>query len=424
MNVMIVGSGAREHAIAWKLRQSQRLGNLYVTPGTAGTARIATNLGIPVLDVERLFRAVRAHSIDLTVVGPETPLAAGIVDRFRHEGLRIFGPTQAAARIESSKVFSKELLLRHGIPTGRAQMFGSAQLAKQALQSLSVPVVVKADGLAAGKGVTVCATTAEAVAAVEDAMERRVFGSAGDRILLEECLAGREVSVFVFTDGEHVSAPVAACDYKRVHDGDRGPNTGGMGGYSPPEFWTPELSHQVMETIVWPTLRAMAQEGCPFQGVLYAGLMLTNNGPKVIEFNCRLGDPETQVLMPRLESDLLDIMEAVVDRRLDRCEVRWSTKAAVGVVLASAGYPGDYTRGLPISGLDAVDDDALVFHAATRSAGDSTTVTDGGRVLTVVGAGATLAEARRKAYANANHIHFDGAHHRTDIAAFGVGALR
>ena len=416
MNVLLVGSGSREHAIAWKLAQSAQVTRLSIAPGNAGTAQLGVNLNIPSTDISGLLDAVRVRSIDFTVVGPETPLAAGIVDAFRREGLAICGPTQAAARIESSKVFAKELMLRYGIPTAPFRVFSDSGEAKRYVESRPAPLVVKADGLAAGKGVTVCQTREEALNAVADAMERKLFGAAGERILIEECLTGREVSVFAFTDGVHIAPLVAACDYKRIFDGDRGPNTGGMGSYSPPEFWNAELAGTVLRTVVQPTVRAMAEEGCPFQGVLYAGLMLTPQGPQVIEFNCRLGDPETQALMPRLKSDLLDIFLAIADGALDKVAVEWRPEACVGVVLASRGYPGDYPRGVPIHGLDTARPGAVVFHAGTARRTDGTVVTDGGRVLTVAALGETLEDARGKAYQGIQDIRFDGSQHRSDIA--------
>jgi phosphoribosylamine--glycine ligase len=424
MNVLLVGSGSREHAIAWKLAQSPQVRRLSIAPGNAGTGALGANLACSATDIPRLLDAVRAHAIDFTVVGPETPLAAGIVDAFRRQGLAICGPTQAAARIESSKVFAKELMLRHGIPTAPFRVFSDSGEAKRYVESRPAPMVVKADGLAAGKGVTVCQTREEALNAVADAMERKVFGAAGERILIEECLTGREVSVFAFTDGVHIAPLVAACDYKRVFDGDRGPNTGGMGSYAPPEFWNAELADTVLRTIVQPTVRAMAEEGCPFQGVLYAGLMLTPQGPQVIEFNCRLGDPETQALMPRLKSDLLDIFLAIADGTLDRVAVEWRPEACVGVVLASRGYPGDYPRGVPVHGLDSARPDVVLFHAGTARRADGTVVTDGGRVLTVAALGETLGDARRKAYQGIQDIRFDGSQHRSDIAAIKAAGTR
>ena len=416
MKVLVIGSGAREHAILWKLAQSPKVRQLFAAPGNAGTGSLATNLPIAAADLDALSWAAHEHGIDLTVVGPEAPLAAGIVDRFRKLGLWVFGPTRAAARIEASKVFAKELMERHGIPTARGRVFDSYDAARRYIQAQELPLVVKADGLAAGKGVTVAPTCQEAFQALDDCMVRRVFGSAGDRVIVEECLRGREVSVFAFTDGTTLSSLAAACDYKRAYDNDRGPNTGGMGSYSPPEFWTPQLAEEVRERILQPTLQALAAEGSPYTGVLYAGLMLTGDGPRVLEFNCRLGDPEAQVILPRLETDLIDIIQAVLQGNLASVDVRWEDNACVGVVVASEGYPGEHRKGLPISGLDGLGDGSLVFHAGTASTGDSV-ITTGGRVLTVMGLGRDLAQARQRAYSAVEHIAFPGAFCRRDIAA-------
>ena len=416
MNILVVGSGAREHVLVWKAAQSPRVTRLFAAPGNAGTAPLATNLPIAPDDLEGLASAARQHAIDLTLVGPEAPLAAGIVDCFQQEGLTVFGPTQAAAQIEASKVFAKELMRRHGIPTAHAEAFDATAPALAYLQQQDLPVVVKADGLAAGKGVTVATTLQEAEAAVRACLEERAFGEAGARILLEECLQGREMSVFAFTDGETLSPLVAACDYKRVHDGDRGPNTGGMGSYSPPEFWGDSLAAEIQDTIMAPTVRALSREGHPYRGVLYGGLMLTQQGPKVLEFNCRLGDPETQVILPRLRTDLVEVALAVIQGRLHKLTLEWSTDACVGVVVASGGYPGDYQKGCPIQGLDAAADGALVFHAGTRATDDYRIVTDGGRVMTVVGSGPDLEKARVTAYAQAQKVSFQGAFYRQDIA--------
>ncbi|MCS7206349.1 MAG: phosphoribosylamine--glycine ligase [Dehalococcoidia bacterium] len=424
MRVLVVGSGAREHALAWKLAQSPQVESLFVAPGNAGTAKIATNIPIPATDIEALVQAAHHHRIHLTVVGPELPLAQGIVDRFRQEGLAIFGPTRAAAQIEASKAFAKQLMQRWGIPTAPAQVFTDYQSAIDYVKRQPLPVVVKADGLAAGKGVTVCATFADALDAISRAMRERVFGPAGERILIEHCLVGREVSVFTFTDGQHVSPLVAACDYKRLLDGDQGPNTGGMGSYSPPEFWTPAMAETVRQRILEPVVHALAAEGRPYQGVLYAGLMVTADGPMVLEFNCRLGDPEAQVILPRLQGDLLDILLAVVRTEMHGQKWAWSPDACVGVVAASRGYPGDYSKGYPIRGLEAAEKEALVFHAGTRlilAEGKPTVVTDGGRVLTVAALGPTLAQAREKAYHALAHIHFEGITYRRDIAALPKG---
>ena len=418
MRALIVGGGAREHAIAWKLRQSPLVNELYVAPGNAGTSAIATNLPIADTDLEGLAQAARLHSVDLTVVGPEAPLAEGIVDHFQAAGLSIFGPTQAAARIESSKVFAKELMAKYFIPTGSAEVFDSYEEAERYVRMHSPPLVVKADGLAAGKGVTVANTEEEAIKALRECMVERVFGPSGDRVLVEECLSGREVSVFAFVDGETVSPMVAACDYKRAYDGDRGPNTGGMGAYSPPEFWNSDLEREIRDTIMAPTARALAKEGCPYRGVLYGGLILTDDGPKVIEFNCRLGDPETQVIIPRLSSDLAGILVAVLEGRLSETAIEWSSDACVGVVMAPGGYPGNYETGFPISGLSQARETTEVFHAGTRPSDDGkAVVTSGGRTLTVVGRGSSLPEARERAYGNIEKISFTGGFYRRDIAA-------
>ncbi|MBI2872894.1 MAG: phosphoribosylamine--glycine ligase [Chloroflexi bacterium] len=419
MNLLVIGSGAREHAILAALKRSPQAGCLFAAPGNAGTAAIATNLPVGASDIPALLAAARQHAVELTVVGPETPLAEGAVDCFREAGLAIFGPTRAAARIESSKAFAKELMQRHGIPTAASRSFDSHEKAVAYVKAQETPMVVKADGLAAGKGVVVARTREEALQALEECMVRRAFGDAGERVVVEECLSGREVSVFAFTDGESISPLVAACDYKRAQDGDQGPNTGGMGGYSPPGFWTPALARQIEEGIIRPTVRALAQAGAPYTGVLYAGLMLTSQGPQVLEFNCRLGDPETQVVLPRLETDLVEVVEAVCKGELHRVALRWSQQACVGVVVASGGYPGEYRTGLHISGLEQVPEGALVFHAGTATS-DGSVVTSGGRVLTVVGRGRDLADARQRAYAAAKRITFQGAFYRTDIAAVAV----
>ena len=418
MRALIVGGGAREHAIAWKLKQSPLVDELYIAPGNAGTADIATNLPIGDSDLDGLALAAQQRGVDLTVVGPEAPLAAGIVDHFQAVGLAIFGPTRSAARIESSKVFAKELMLKHGVPTGRAEVFDSYVEAESYVRMHSPPLVVKADGLAAGKGVTVADTRQAAVNALRECMVERVFGASGDRVLVEECLSGREVSVFAFVDGETVSPMVAACDYKRAHDGDRGPNTGGMGAYSPPEFWTVDLEQIVRETIMEPTARALVEEGCPYRGVLYGGLILTDDGPKVIEFNCRLGDPETQVIIPRLSTDLVEILVATLEGKLNETAIEWTNDASVGVAMASGGYPATYETGFAISGISQAQESALVFHAGTRTADDGIgAVTSGGRVLTVVGKAASLPEAREQAYNSIGKISFAGGFYRRDIAA-------
>ena len=426
MNVLVVGNGGREHTIAWKLAQSPRLGRLFVAPGNGGTAALGTNLPMGAEDVLALLAAAKEHDVDLTVVGPEAPLAAGIVDAFAAEGLPIFGPTQAAARIESSKVWAKDLMRRHSIPTGRARSFDSIDEARDYIDSLPEgEAVLKADGLAAGKGVILTATKDEAKATAEAILSGGAFGDAGKRILVEERLSGPEVSVFALVDGETVSAEIAACDYKRALDGDRGLNTGGMGAYSPPEpaLWNDELASIVRRQIMEATAAAMVEEGCPYQGVLYAGLMLTVDGPKVIEFNCRFGDPEAQVTLPRLESDLLELCLAAAQGRLAETQVSWGGAPMVAVVMASGGYPGSYETGRPIAGLHQAAEKGLVFHAGTR-VDNGQTLTSGGRVLAAVGEGKDMAAARHAAYAAVAQISFDGAEFRTDIAARAVNGPR
>jgi len=417
LKVMVIGSGAREHALAWKISQSPKIKELYAAPGNAGTASIARNLDIRPNDIEALARAARDNGIDLTVVGPEAPLAAGIVDRFKHLGVSIFGPTKAAAQIESSKVFARKLMQKYDIPCPKGMAFSNYPEAKKYLESQPTPIVVKADGLAAGKGVTVAASREEALKALSDIMENRIFGPAGDKVVIEECLTGKEVSLLAFTDGETVVPMIPACDYKRVFDDDLGPNTGGMGSYSPPDFFDARLTRQVVKIILQPAVRAMVQEGMSYKGVLYAGLIIAADEPKVLEFNARFGDPETQAILPRLQTDLVDILLAVVDNKLSEVVVHWDDNTCVGVVMASGGYPGKYKTGFKITGLDKLNDDIMVFHAGTKLGEDSQVYTDGGRVLTVTATGKSMAEARAKVYRNLPRINFDGCHYRKDIAA-------
>ena len=422
MNVLVIGSGAREHAIAWKLRQSPRVDRLLIAPGNAGTAAAGTNLQGSPEDLDEMVRLAEAHEVDLTVVGSETPLSSGIVDTFSERGLAVFGPTKAAARIESSKGFAKELMERHGVPCPQFKIFHDYQTAEGFLSAHDGPIVVKADGLAAGKGVFVCQEKEQALAALRACMMDGAFGSSGDTVVLEEYLEGREVSVFTFCDGDGLSSLVAACDYKRLHDGDAGPNTGGMGSYTPPEFWTASLERTVREEIMVPVVRALRDEGAPYRGVLYAGLMVTSQGLKVIEFNCRLGDPEAQVILPLLGTDLVEVIEATLDGTADTALIHWRREACVGVVLASGGYPGEYARGLPITGLDQMDSGVEVFHAGTNLGGEGNIVTDGGRVVTVTATGETLSQARERAYDNVRRISFQGAHYRSDVALVAQGA--
>ncbi|MEX0681883.1 MAG: phosphoribosylamine--glycine ligase [Dehalococcoidia bacterium] len=418
MRVLVVGSGAREHAIAWKLRQSPRLTDLFVAPGNAGTAALATNLEVPASDVEGIVSAAQENRLDLVVVGPEDPLSHGLVDRLTDAGIAAFGPTQAASRIESSKAFSKDLAERYGIPMPASATFERRIDASNYVEAHPGPIVIKASGLTAGKGAVVCETTEEALAAIDSMMgEEAAFGSAGSTVVIQERLIGRETSAMAFTDGTTVSPMPFSCDYKRIFNGDEGPNTGGMGAYSPPLWLDEAMEPYIHEHITEAAVAAMRAEGTPYAGVLYPGLFITADGPRMIEFNCRFGDPETQVLLPRLKSDLLAIFWAVANGRLDECEIDWSTDAAVGVVMASGGYPDDYQTGYEIAGLGSLEPDALVFHAGTTHGDDGAVVTAGGRVLTVVATAPTLTEARAKVYRNVQRIHFTKAHYRTDVAA-------
>ena len=378
---------------------------------------MAHNLDISPTDIAGLAKVAQEKGVELVVVGPEAPLAEGIVDRFQEVGIPIFGATQQAARIESSKAFAKELMQKYGIPCARSVSFTDYNQASKYLGQQTPPIVVKADGLAAGKGVIVADSTTRALEALASIMESKTLGAAGDMVVIEECLSGKEMSSFAFTDSQTVVPMVSACDYKRIHDGDQGPNTGGMGSYSPPHFNTPELAKTVTETIMEPAVKAMNKEKRPYRGVLYGGLMITSSGPKVIEFNARFGDPEAQVILPRLKTDLVDILLAVINGNLDQIDVEWSQDACVGVVMASAGYPGSYETGFPVTGLDNLDKDIVVFHAGTKAGPEPGEVlTSGGRVLTVVATGRTLAEAREKVYNNIPRIRFEGCHYRKDIA--------
>ncbi|NWF71497.1 MAG: phosphoribosylamine--glycine ligase [Nitrospirae bacterium] len=416
MKILVVGSGGREHAMVWALARSPRKPMLYSAPGNAGIESLATCMPIKADDIAGLKAFVQAEKIDMTVVGPEAPLALGIVDEFRTSRLKIFGPTKGAARIEASKVFSKEVMASARILTARAQSFDRVASALAYLDQHELPVVVKADGLAQGKGVVVATTREEARQAVRDSMEHAVFGQAGRRVLIEQFLDGEELTIMAFTDGRTVVPMLPAQDHKRLGDGDAGPNTGGMGAYCPAPLATVALSEGVTKQVLYPAVESLSRMGCPFQGVLYAGLMVVKGIPYVLEFNARMGDPETQVILPLLKTDLLEVIEAVVEHRLDQLTVDWHNETAVCVVMTSGGYPGAYTTGLPIHGLPAATNrGAMVFHAGTRRAG-SEVVTAGGRVLGITGCGKTLAEAQAEAYRVTRTISFEGAHYRTDIA--------
>ena len=418
LNILVVGNGSREHAIAWKLSQSSLVENIYVAPGNPGTAQIATNLSLEQNNFEALSDAAIKYEIDLTMIGPETPLSQGIVDHFQIRGLKIFGPTQNAARIESSKVFAKNLMKEYGIPTGDFAVFQSFDKARCYVQKQNLPLVIKADGLAAGKGVIIAHTQREAIEALESFMVEKVFGEAGQSVLIEEFLSGREVSVFAFTDGVNCSSLIAACDYKRAYDDDLGPNTGGMGSYSPPAFWNEALSNEIRSKIMLPTIKALESEGSKYKGILYGGVILTSDGPKVLEFNCRFGDPETQVVLPLLVSDMPSILTAVIDEKLNNIEISWSEESCVGIVVTSEGYPATFHTGYKIDGLDDVDAEGIIFHGGTKNADppNKGIVTNGGRVLTVVSKADDMNIARSKAYQNVENIQFEGASYRNDIA--------
>ena len=422
MNVLVVGGGGREHALVWKIAQSPLVEKIYCAPGNPGISAHAECVDIGVMNFHALLEFVREHDIALTVVGPEDPLAAGIVDRFEKAGLRAFGPNAKAARLEASKAFAKELMARNQIPTAAYGEFTDAEAALDYVLAQGAPIVVKADGLAAGKGVTVARDVDSAVAAIKYAMVEGVFGQAGDRIIVEECLEGEEASIFAFSDGKTILPLATSQDHKPVFDGDVGPNTGGMGAYSPAPVVTPELFEEIESTILRPCVEGLAHEGRPYRGLLYAGLMITGSGPKVVEFNCRFGDPETQVVLPRLKSDIVPFLMACVDGTLDEMDVEWEDGACVSVVMASDGYPGAYEKGMPITGIEAAErvGGVQVFHAGTRIDGGAL-VTNGGRVLGVTANGDSIENAIDKAYEAVTKIAFEGAHYRHDI---GQKALR
>ena len=416
MRILVIGGGGREHALVWKFRQSPMVKEIYCAPGNAGIAELASCIDIGVEDINVLLEFALEKKIDLTVVGPEVPLTLGVVDKFQARGLRIFGPSQKAAEIEGSKAFSKELMEKYKIPTAKYQVFTDSKQAFQFIDEIGIPCVVKADGLAAGKGVIICFSKGEAIAAVEEILLKSKFGKAGEKVVIEEYLVGQEVSMLAFTDGKTVIPMVSAQDHKRVFDNDQGPNTGGMGAYSPAPVYTQEIHEIVLKDILEATVLAMAEEGRIFQGILYAGLMLTEAGPKVLEFNARFGDPETQAVLPRLKSDLIDIMEAVVDGELDKVSVEWFVEAAVCVVMAAGGYPEEYENGKIVSGLKNVPESVLVFHAGTKKEKENI-LTNGGRVLGVTALGIDIKEAINKAYQGAEQISFEGAQYRKDIGA-------
>jgi phosphoribosylamine--glycine ligase len=423
MKILVTGSGGREHALAWKLRQSPHAERIFCAPGNAGTAEIAENVAIPASDLEALVRFAKENRIDLTVVGPDDPLAAGIVDLFAAGKLRAFGPTKSAARIEASKIFAKELMRAQKIPTAEARTFSDSSEALRYCEKVKFPVVIKADGLALGKGVIIAPDMVTGSSTIDEMMNQGRFGKAGRCIVIEEFLRGTECSLHALVDGKNYLLLESARDHKRVLDGDQGPNTGGMGAFSPADNWSSKLQSQFETEIMRPLLRGFLQEQILFRGLLYPGLIITSDGARVLEFNCRFGDPETQALLPRMKSDLLPLLEATIDGKIDKCTIEWDARAAVTVVLASAGYPGKYETGKTISGLDdaAKLEDARIFHAGTkRDAGEIKTA--GGRVLAVTALGSTIEAARTRAYEAVSRIHFENCHYRRDIALSAVAA--
>lgn len=416
MRVLVVGSGGREHAIVWKLSQSNRIDKIFCAPGNGGISELAECLNIGVLDTESIIKACSDNNIDLVVVAPDDPLAMGMVDDLTKAGIRAFGPTKDAALIEASKSFSKNLMKKYGIPTAKFETFSDIAKALDYVENHKYPLVVKADGLALGKGVIICNTKSQARDAIKNIMEHKKFGEAGNVVVIEEFLTGPEVSILSFTDGKTIIPMVSAQDHKRALDGDRGLNTGGMGAFSPSSVYTEDMADFCMEKIFRPTVEAMNKEGRTFKGVLYFGLIITEDGPKVLEYNARFGDPETQVILPRLKNDLVDIFEAVIDGKLDEIKIEWEPSACICVIMASGGYPQSYRKGLKIYGLDKVknEKDIMVFHAGTKRSGNEY-FTNGGRVLGITALGESLEQARTKAYKQVSAISFDDAHYRKDI---------
>jgi phosphoribosylamine--glycine ligase len=421
MKILVVGAGGREHALAWKLAQSERVQMVYVAPGNGGTARDVRLENVPITDLEQLANFVEQEHIGLTVVGPEVPLAAGIVNLFRMRGLKVFGPTKEAAQLESSKDFAKAFMKRHGIPTAEYETFADAAAAHAYVDAKGAPIVIKADGLAAGKGVVVAMTLEEAHGAVDHMLSENAFGDAGARIVIEEFLVGEEASFIVMCDGKNVLPLATSQDHKRLLDNDQGPNTGGMGAYSPAPIVTPAMHARVMREIIMPTIQGMAKDGIQFTGFLYAGLMIDAAGnPKTLEFNCRMGDPETQPIMSRLKTDLLGVMEHAVNGTLDQVELEWDRRTAVGVVLAAAGYPDAPRKGDHIHGVPAETADSVTFHAGTTDDADGKLVTAGGRVLCVVGLGDNIKMAQKQAYEAVEKIGYEGVQYRRDIGWRGL----
>ncbi|MDO9465098.1 MAG: phosphoribosylamine--glycine ligase [bacterium] len=417
MKVLVIGSGGREHALVWKIAQSLRVSKIYCAPGNAGISQKAECVPIKAENISELIRFAEEKEIDLTVVGPEASLTKGIVDEFEKRNLRVFGPSKGASQLEGSKIFAKEIMLEAGVPTGKCEVFEDSDRAAQYIKSQPVPIVVKADGLAAGKGVIVAKTKEEALEAVELIMVKRAFGKAGDKIMIEECLVGEEASILAFCDGESFIPMVASQDHKAIYDGDKGPNTGGMGAYSPAPVINEDMMKTISSQVFQPIINKMEKKGMSYKGVLYAGLMITESGLKVLEFNVRFGDPETQVILPRLKTDLIDIMESCIDGKLNEASIEWRNETAVCVVIASGGYPGPYKKGEKIIGIKQAEElqDVVVFHAGTVLAGVDI-ATSGGRVLGVTALGANIEQAIDKAYKAVGEIHFNKMYFRSDIA--------
>lgn len=416
MKVLVIGSGAREHSLVWKIKQSPKVKKIYASPGNAGIEELAEIVDIKPDDIKGLLRFAEQKNIDLTVVGPESPLVGGIVDEFEREGLKIFGPNKFAAQLEGSKIFAKEIMLKLAVPTADFKVFNEYKKAKDYVCSLKPPMVIKADGLAQGKGVIIASSTKEGCGAIDLMMVDKIFGSAGTKIVVEDCLKGEEASILVLSDGKNVVPLASSQDHKRIFDNDQGPNTGGMGAYSPAPIVTDEIFKQIMEEIINPIITGMQKEGKPYKGVLYAGIMITKDGPKVLEFNVRFGDPETQAILPRLNTDLVDLIEASISGQLGGMKLKWTEKSCLAVVLASGGYPGEYQKEKKIFGLEELKTwpDIFVFHAGTKKFGKDI-VTSGGRVLNVVGLGESIEQAMEYTYKAVEKIKFEGRHYRKDI---------
>ncbi len=417
INVLIVGSGGREHAIAWKLSQSPKLEKLWAIPGNAGINNYAEIVDIKETDINAICKFVENNTVDLTIVGPEIPLAMGITDNLNQQGFRVIGPTKAAAQLETSKSFAKKIMRDNNIPTAHSKTFTDAVLAKEYIHQLESMVVIKADGLAAGKGVTVCDNLKEAEIAIDKILIEKAYGDAGTKILVEERMFGRETSAHAFTDGISVRHMPFSCDHKPVYNNNLGPNTGGMGVYSPPQWLSNEIRNDIEQNITERAIQSMAENQTPYSGIIYPGLMITEIGPRVVEFNARFGDPETEVLLPKLETDLLEIFDAIGDKRLSEVEVSWNNNASVGVVLASGGYPNSYEIGKRIYGLEDIDSNIQIFMSGVMSDDNDNLYTAGGRVLCVVASGDSIDSARELAYSNVNRISFEGMHYRTDIGS-------